>query len=177
MLFINFGRSKKALKKIDNAFKCTKLPSWYEDPVVKDMIRDVDLSEVIAPDLIKSPVHGYMSGDLSGGVKTLIMMYKIPKFVAWGGAMGDNCYEWVFRIGNLTDCEIWIDHSVVVGEGLDDPRLKDEGVVKATVGNTGAEISTLYEFYEEWSKYVIEYYRECRRLEEQFRLEENSEFE
>ena len=43
------------------------------------MIRDVDQSEVVGEQLIQSPVLGAIPpAQLSGGVKTLILIYKDP---------------------------------------------------------------------------------------------------
>ena len=51
---------------------------WIIDPFVKEMIKDVDKSEVIGPHLIESPVLGPIPPTtLSGGVKVLILMLKL----------------------------------------------------------------------------------------------------
>ena len=45
------------------------------------MLKDMDQSEIIGPRVIDSPVLGGISPrELSGGVKTLIAMYKMPDF-------------------------------------------------------------------------------------------------
>ena len=48
---------------------------WITDPLTKEMVKDVDQSEVISSRLIDSPVLGPVSvKELSGGVKTLILL-------------------------------------------------------------------------------------------------------
>ena len=44
-------------------------------PLTKEMILDIDKSEVISAHLVESPVPGLISPkEISGGVKTLILM-------------------------------------------------------------------------------------------------------
>ena len=61
-------------------FKNTYTDEWITDKLSREMIRDVDRSEVIGPRVIDSPVLGGISArELSGGVKTLIAIYKCRK--------------------------------------------------------------------------------------------------
>lgn len=65
---------------------------WLEDPLVKQMIKDVDNSEVISPHLIESPVLGPIGPkDISGGVKVLILLLKDTSFIYNISNCGDNC--------------------------------------------------------------------------------------
>lgn len=60
------------------------------------MIRDVDRSEVIGSGVIDSPVlDGISPRELSGGVKTLIAIYKKPERIFNASACGDNCAKWL----------------------------------------------------------------------------------
>lgn len=82
-----------------NYFPDAWLPEWFEDQFVKDIVLDVDKSEVVSPNLIISPVLGPIANsELSGGVKALILMYKIDGFVFNATNCGDNCAKWIQRI-------------------------------------------------------------------------------
>lgn len=51
---------------------------WLTKPLSKEIIQDVDKSEVVSANLIDSPVLGAISPkELSGGVKTLLLMAMI----------------------------------------------------------------------------------------------------
>ena len=71
------GTPIEVIDAIDFYFKYLFDEEWMEDPFVKEMIRDVDKSEVVAPHIIESPVLGPILPEvLSGGVKTLMMILK-----------------------------------------------------------------------------------------------------
>ena len=77
MLKIHFGIREQTINHIKIEFKNGYNPDWFNDPLVKEMILDVDKSEVLSPNCIQSPIFGQISPrDLSGGVKALIMMLK-----------------------------------------------------------------------------------------------------
>ena len=66
-------------------FKYDYEESWIIDPMVKEMIQDVDSSTVIDSGIIDSPVLGKIPPTaLSGGVKTLILVGMNPAgFLLW----------------------------------------------------------------------------------------------
>lgn len=77
MLKVLLGISDKTILNVDRAFKVVFKPEWLDDPMVKDMILDVDKSKVLSGYAIESPVLGVISPFmLSGGVKALMMMLK-----------------------------------------------------------------------------------------------------
>lgn len=82
------------------------------------MIKDVDESDVIGPRVIDSPVLGGISPrELSGGVKTLICIYKRPDMVFNASACGDNCAKWLLVIGEMMDATINLRHIMDFGDG------------------------------------------------------------
>lgn len=77
MLNIWFGNKPEAIYDTSTYFKNVYKDSWITDEMAKEMILNVDRSEVISSSLIQSPVLGQISPtQLSGGVKTLILIYK-----------------------------------------------------------------------------------------------------
>ena len=83
-------------------FKNTYTDDWIIDDLSKAMIKDVDKSDVIGPRVIDSPVLGGISPrELSGGVKTLMCMYKCPNKIFDASACGDNCAKGYLKLVNF----------------------------------------------------------------------------
>lgn len=88
------------------------------------MIRDVDKSVVLGPRVIDSPVLGGISPrELSGGVKTLISVYKVPEKIFNASACGDNCAKWLLKIGEQQDVTINLRHLMDFGDGEFEVRI------------------------------------------------------
>ena len=82
MLNIFYGDMKEAVYNTASYFKYDYEEGWIVDPMVKEMIQDVDKSTVIDSGVIDSPVLGKISPiGLSGGVKTLILVKFEPEKV------------------------------------------------------------------------------------------------
>ncbi len=118
MLSIYYGDMSEAIYNPARFFKNTYTDEWITDELSKEMIRDVDRSEVIGPRVIDSPVLGGISPiELSGGVKTLIDIYKRPDKVFNASACGDNCAKWLLKIGEMMDVTINLRHIMDFGNG------------------------------------------------------------
>jgi hypothetical protein len=125
---------------------------WFDDPIVKQMVLDVDKTEIVSPNLAISPVFGAMDPmRISGGVKSLILMYKDREFIADGESMGDNCYDWVVKLSHICDCAIAIEVSVLIGE-----LENDQSPFNAVIENNGHAIKTVAEYYDEYHKWLAE---------------------
>ena len=85
MLNIFYGDMKEAVYNTASYFKYDYEEGWIVDPMVKEMIQDVDSSTVIDSGIIDSPVLGKIPPTaLSGGVKTLILVGMNPAgFLLW----------------------------------------------------------------------------------------------
>lgn len=81
------------------------------------MIRDVDRSEVLDSGVIDSPVLGKIPPlNLSGGVKTLILVKYEPSRVFNASTCGDNCAKWLLRIAETEDRTVNLRHIMDFGE-------------------------------------------------------------
>ena len=75
MLNIYYGDMEEAVYNTAVYFKNTYEDNWITEPIVRDIIKDVDKSEVIDSNLIESPVLGKISPlALSGGTKTFLLI-------------------------------------------------------------------------------------------------------
>lgn len=117
MLSIFFGDMPEAIYNPAIYFKNTYTDEWITDELSKRMIKDVDKSKVIGPRIIDSPVLGGITPrELSGGVKTLIAIYKVPEKIFNASACGDNCAKWILKIGEIQDITINLWHLMEFGD-------------------------------------------------------------
>lgn len=106
MLRIYFGDMKEAAYG-PTWFKYNYDPSWFEDGLVQEMIREVDHTEYVGGSVFDSPVLGMIPPErLSGGVKTLIMIYKMPEKIFDATSCGANCAHMLLEIGKREDVTV-----------------------------------------------------------------------
>ena len=107
MLKVLFGRELENCNShpsvyFDNVYEY----DWFDDPFVIQMVKDIDKSElkglcVLSPFLGSIPVE-----KLSGGVKSLILMYKFDNFVTDLIFLGNNCEDWILKISEQKDLTV-----------------------------------------------------------------------
>ncbi len=119
-------------------FDNTYEDDWITNSLTIDMVKDIDKSEVIGAHLIQSPILGPISvKDLSGGVKTLILMaFDESGKVFNASACGDNCAKWILKIAKDKDLTINLRHIMDFG---------DENF-EAKILNTGDIVHNMEEF-------------------------------
>ena len=112
MLSIIFGEAKNSVYYPPTYFDNVYLDEWITDPFSVKMIKDVDQSDVISARAIDSPFLGSISvKELSGGVKTLIlMMFDTSGRIFNASACGDNCAKWILEIARKKDLTINLHH-------------------------------------------------------------------
>ena len=112
MLKIYLGEMKGAIYHPPTYFDNCYEDEWLTTPLAKEMIRDVDRSEVISAHLIDSPVLGPIPPkDLSGGIKTLLLMaYDTDGKIFNASVCGDNCAKWLLKIAETEDRTINLRH-------------------------------------------------------------------
>ena len=80
MLKIHFGECDNEIYNTEMFYENQYDENWIMDDFAKAVIRDIDDSEVVGPDLIKNDIFGtFSSKELSAGVKTLLLMKNLPK--------------------------------------------------------------------------------------------------
>lgn len=117
MLNIYFGDMPQAIYNTAVYFKNTYEDEWITDELSREMIKDVDHSTVIGPRIIDSPVLGAITPrELSGGVKTLILIAHVSDKIFNASTCGDNCAKWLLKIGEKKDVTINLRHLMDFGE-------------------------------------------------------------
>ena len=92
---------------------------WITAQLSREMIKDVDQSEVISERIIDSPVLGPITPrELSGGVQTLMLMaYDDSGKVFHASACGDNCAKWILKIAEKKELTVTLHHIMDFGSG------------------------------------------------------------
>ncbi len=145
MLSIYFGDMPEAIYNTNTFFQNQYQDSWITKPLSKEIIQDVDKSEVISANLIQSPVLGPISPkELSGGVKTLLLMANDKKHVFNASTCGDNCAKWILQLGEKDKLVINLRHLMDFGPG----------VFKIKVLNTGKRVKNMAELVAEAGQFV-----------------------
>ena len=142
MLRIVFGDTENSIYHPPTYFDNVYLDEWITDPISVRMISDIDKSEVIGPHVISSPYLGSISTkDLSGGVKTLILMRLDESGKIFNAsACGDNCAKWINRIAKDKDLTINL-HHVMDFSTCDD--------FEAYIINTDKTVKSYHEYLDE----------------------------
>jgi hypothetical protein len=134
MLHVYFGEMDGIIYNTEVYFKNVYEDEWIVDSFNREMIRDVDSSEVLASGVIDSPVLGKIPPErLSGGVKTLILIRELPDKVFYASACGDNCAPWLLRIAEHEDRTVNLRHIMDFGMGQFDIHILNTDQVVHTM--------------------------------------------
>ena len=145
MLNIYFGDMEDVIYDTNTYFLNRYKDSWIIKPLSKEMILDVDKSEVVSESLIKSPVLGMITpAELSGGVKTLILMANDKSHIYNASTCGDNCAKWILHIAKDRKLAINLRHLMNFGTGN----------FKAKILNTGKIVRNMDELLDEAGDFV-----------------------
>ena len=116
MLHVIFGDCKDVIYNTSLFFKNTYESAWLEEDETKQMILDIDKSKVISDGAIESPVLGIIPPtNLSGGVKTLILINHITDKIFNASNCGDNCAPWLLKIAQKKDVTVNLRHLMDFG--------------------------------------------------------------
>ena len=146
MLSIFFGDMPEAIYNTNVYFQNQYRDDWLTKPLSKEIIQDVDKSEVVSANLIDSPVLGAISpNELSGGVKTLLLMPNDKSGKVFNASTcGDNCAKWILQLGKQGKLVINLRHLMDFGSGE----------FKIKVLNTGRIVRNMKELVAEAGAFV-----------------------
>lgn len=117
MLKIYFGDLGDSIYNTDVYFDNTYEDEWITSEIAKDIIRDIDESEVLDKECIKSPVLGQITPlSLSGGTKTLLLMMNHREMIFNASTCGNNCVKWILRLAEKEDLTINLRHIMDFGK-------------------------------------------------------------
>lgn len=145
MLNVQFGDMPEAIYNTAVYFKNTYRDDWITDNFGKEVIRDVDKSEVVSAHVIESPVLGSITPlMLSGGVKTLLLIKHDRSHVFNASTCGDNCAKWILELAR--DRKVVVNLYHVMDFGRDEFKIR--------VVNSGKIVHNMTELIKESVPYL-----------------------
>lgn len=119
MLRIYFGSLPDEIYNTEMFYENQYDRNWVMDDFAKEIIKDIDSSEVIAPDLIKNDVFGsFSSTELSAGVKTLLLIKNMPNKIFNISNCGDNCAKYLLKLAEDRDIKVTLHHAMDFGKNF-----------------------------------------------------------
>ena len=119
MLKIYFGSHPNEIYNTDVYYQNQYEKEWLTDEYVKRMIADIDDSQVISADVIQNNIFGsFPSTELSTGVKTLILIYELPKLMFNISNCGDNCAKYLLEMAKERDIKVCLHHAMNFGSNF-----------------------------------------------------------
>ena len=145
MLKIYLGEMDNVLHNVEVYFKNQMDYSWLDDEFAREVIADVDRSQVVSSHCIVSPVLGQIPPTaLAGGTKSMLLMKNQKERIINASNSGDNGAKWILKLGQMQELTINLNHIMDVGEG----------VFEAEILNNGHVIHNMKEFVFEAVKYL-----------------------
>ena len=139
MLKVILGRCEDILYDPNSYFDLEFEEEWMLNPIIKDNIKDIDKSNLVAPNLIESPKLGPIPPQyLSGGTKTLILILNDDREIFNASACGDNCAKWLLEIAKDRDIIVNLRHVMKFSEPFE-----------IEIINTNKKVHTMHEFAKE----------------------------
>lgn len=143
MLSVTFGNmfdTENYIYNTDLYFDNTFQDKWITSDFGKAVIKDVDKSDVVSAHVIESPFLGAITpNELSGGVRTLLLMAFDNSKIFNASTCGNNCAKWILKLGREKKLRINLRH--IMDFGPVDFKIK--------ITNTGAVVHNMSEFVSE----------------------------
>lgn len=133
MLKVFFGEMPQALYSTSLYFDNTYFDGWLDDEFAQKMIKSVDKATVLSGHAVESKALGIIPPTkLSGGLKTLLLIYNEPNKIFNASTCGDNCAKWLLKIPKVLDRDVTVNlrHIMDFGDGnFEINILNDDTVV------------------------------------------------
>lgn len=136
MLNIYFGNMTEAIFNTSVYFDNTYYDGWLEDEFARSMIKDVDKAEVLSGQAVNSKALGVIPvTKISGGLKTLLLIYNEPQKIFNASTCGDNCAKWILKIAKKSSRDITVNlrHIMDFGDGKFEIRILNNDVIVHTM--------------------------------------------
>lgn len=144
MLYISVGAfDKDCIVNVKETFDFRKKQEWFQREDVRRVIRNIDKTEVVDGECLKSPILGIISPErLSTGCKAVILMIMYDNYKVYATKCGDNCASDILKIAETKDLTIVLHHIMRFPEPF-----------RAVVVESGVEVRSLEEFVDEFYKF------------------------
>ena len=132
MLNIYYGEMPEAIYNTSVYFDNVYFDHWILDSFAQKIIKSIDKGVVLSPMAIETKMLGVIpTTKISGGTKTLLLIYNEPTKIFNASTCGDNCAKWILKIAKTakTDITINLRHIMNFGDGEFEIRILNNGVV------------------------------------------------
>ena len=117
MLRIHFGSHPKEIYNTIVYYENQYDKEWVMDEFARRVIRDIDASEVLSPDVISNDIFGsFASTELSAGVKTLLLIKNMPNKIFNISNCGDNCAKYLLELAKDQNIKVTLHHAMDFGD-------------------------------------------------------------
>lgn len=137
MLNIIYGETNKSIYNTSVYFDNTYYDGWLDDEFAQKMIKDVDKAVVLSNHAVESKALGVIPvTKISGGLKTLLLIYNEPQKIFNASTCGDNCAKWILKIAQRakTDITINLRHIMDFGDKEFEIKILNNGVIVHNMG-------------------------------------------
>lgn len=146
MLYIDFGGEKTDnIGHPDVAFNYRYELDWFNDPIVKQIVKDIDGGQVIAPGVIQVEPYGIITPiQLSSTCRNTILAYEqdIPINATF---CDSKASDWLLRLGTMKDLTICLDYVMMFNTDF-----------KAIIVNDGRQVNSFKEYLVAASYFLYE---------------------
>ena len=119
MLHVYFGTRADEIYNTEIYFNNTYKKDWITTKWSKEMIRAIDNAVVTEEGEIRHRTFGlFKPTELSGGVKTLILMDHQPGKIFNASTCGNNCAKYLLQIAEDRDITVCLHHAMVFPKGF-----------------------------------------------------------
>lgn len=144
MLRVYFGDRDDSIYPAGRYFDAWVYERVVTDDFAKKVIKGVDKTDVMDDGTLRSPVlGGIVPEQLSGGTKSILVIYTHPELVVDLASMGDNCFPYLIELAQSQDITVTTDKfRCLFDYGLTEAFIvNDESVVHN-------EVEFLLKFYD-----------------------------
>ena len=129
MLQVYYGDKEDIIYNTSVYFDNVYEDEWVTSDFAKNVIKDVDKSDVYDSNLIISPVLGGISPkEISGGTKTLLLVaFDKSGKIFNASSCGDNCAKWLLEIGKEKDVTVNLRHMMKFGKKRFEIKVMNSG--------------------------------------------------
>lgn len=104
--------------------------SWFDDPIVRQIVKDIENGEVISANAIKVEPYGVINcTQLSSTCRNLILAYELDDVLINATYCGDSAGAWLMRLGDMKDVSISLNYPLDFPEGIRALILNDNSKV------------------------------------------------
>ena len=129
----------------DAGFQFFYEDSWFKDPIVKSIVKDIDGGIVTsAHSILVEPYGDIACTQLSSTCRNIILAYKLSDVIINATFCGDKAGAWLLRIGEMKDITIALNYALNFPRDFTAHIVNDHRVVHTWNEYAKAALDLLY---------------------------------